>query len=477
MAASAAMSVDLQSRPVPNPPAAQGGPAIGRRGFLAGALAFALPSAGEAAELPSYSGQLRTVRTHSELRRAIAVARPGDRILLKPGTYYGTELSIVRSGTESRPIQIVAETLHAAEMRTAFAVLGSDWTFWGLSWVNYARVGDLIHVHAPRVTVLRCRFLDYASADPERAFGAISVRGGAEGCSIGYNEFQPFGYKYEYCESVYNRGRRGGIRVSAYDARNVPRGVRIWRNHFHDFPSKSAPLASQDIACGLVGPMSTYKVRKPSCLVLGETATTAPISLGALVEYNLFERCNQGSDSNAMETKSSDNIIRFNHFMNCYSYFGILQGYKNQLIGNRFEDSLRMIIQSHGGLAVGNVTRGSTGRHLGLELFAGQVGSTTTINNRMPAAGNVTLVGGDYHRLCIGRAYNGYTHPAADLTFRGVRVRGILLTAANYRTLPGVIHQVYDPLSLRFTADPGRTVPLAVRLARSNVGPLALWRG
>jgi hypothetical protein len=451
--------------------------ALGRRGFLFGALALGLPGVGEAAVLPPYSGQLRIVRSYGALGRAIAEARPGDRILLKAGTYHGPELSLLRSGTESRPIQIVAEELHAVEMRTAFAVLGSDWTFWGLSWVDYARVGDLIHIHAPRVTVLRCRFLDYASADPEEPFGAVSIRGGADACRVGYNEFRPFGYKYEYCDSPYNRGRRGGIRVSAYDARDVPREIRIWRNHFHDFPSKSAPLASQDIACGLVGPASPYKVRKPSCLVLGETASTARIPLGALVEYNLFERCDQGSDSNAMETKSSDNIIQFNHFVNCHSYFGILQGFNNQLIGNRFEDSLRMVIQSHGGLALGNVTQGASGRHLGLELFAGQVDSTTTQNNRMPAAGNVTLVGGDYHRLCIGRAYDGYTYPARDLTFRGVRVRGVLLTAANYRSLPGVVRQVYDPLSLRFTADPGRTVPLAVRLARSNVGPLALWRG
>jgi hypothetical protein len=257
----------------------------------------------------------------------------------------------------------------------------------------------------------------------------------------------------------------------------VPRGTRIWRNYFHHFPSKEAPDPALDRACGLVGANSTYRVRKPSCLVLGETAQSSAIPLGSLVEYNYFLHCEQGNDSNVMETKSSCNLIRYNHFVDCNSYFGILQGRDNELIGNRFENSLRMVAHAYGGRLVGDVTTGTTSCHRGLEFFAGQVPANANINNKMPAACHVTVAGGDYHRLCIGRRYSGYDVPATDISFNGVRVRGVLLTAANYRGLPGVSHGLYDPLTLRFRSDPGEPVPQPVRLCAADAGPTAAWCG
>jgi hypothetical protein len=445
--------------------------------ILLGIAAAVIPAIGHAGELPPYTGRLRIVRSYAELKAAVAAARAGDRILLRSATYSGPALALARSGTPSSPIQLVAEQLHGPAMRAALVVTGSDWLIWGLSWCDYDDLCDLIHIHAPRTTVLRCRFLEVAGKDPARTFCAVAVMGGGTGAQIGYNEFHPRGYDYKNCSSIYNRGRRGGIRISGYTASSVPRDVRIWRNYFHDFPSKSAPDHALDLACGLVGANHTYKVRKPSCLVLGTTGTSANIPLNSLVEYNLFVNCDQGTDSNCMETKSSCNLIRYNHFVGCNSYFGILQGFDNQLNGNRWENSLRMVVQSRGGCLNGNVTTGSASNHRGLEIFAGQVPSGSLITNRMPAASKVTLCGGDYHKIWLGRAYSGYTCPASDITFKAVRVRGVLLTAANYRTLPGVYHGLYDRLSIKFSAQPGEPVCQPVRLARADVGPDAPWQG
>ncbi|WP_138907440.1 polysaccharide lyase 6 family protein [Streptomyces chryseus] len=336
-----------------------------RRTFLTGTLLGAAFAAG----LPAgaSAGEAR-VTSLDGLQDAIDRAAPGDRIVLANGTYTvpaGGAISVFgKKGSTAQPITITAESRGGAvlqgERGFVFAE-SSDITVSGFSFRQRTTLEIPASCSRIRLTRNDFRFADISGLD------WVVVRG--DDAKIDRNHFHE-----KRTEGIF-------VVVDGPGSTAVAQRLHVFKNHFSDHRFAGAN-GGEPIRLGV--------------------SSRALSSAHAVVEYNLFERCD--GDPETISVKSSDNTIRYNTIRDSLGGIVLRHGNRSTVDGNYLlggTDGLRLYGNDH--LVVNNYFGGLTGR--ALTIGSGTVrdhhaGETTEQRRGNDACDRAVIV----HNTLVGNA-------------------------------------------------------------------------
>ncbi|MER7521217.1 polysaccharide lyase 6 family protein [Streptomyces sp. NPDC126499] len=299
-----------------------------RRTFLTGtALGAAI------ATVPSFvtasAATTVTVGSLAELQRAIDRAVAGDRIVLANGTYTvpsGGAITVSgRHGSAAAPITIVAESRGGAVLQGERGFVFTDSSDIVVSGFALRQSTTLeIPASCPRIRLTRndLRFADVPGLD------WVVVRG--DDAKIDRNRFHD-----KTTEGIF-------LVVDGPGSTAMAQRTQILRNHFADH-SYTGANGGEPIRLGV--------------------SSRALSSASAVVEHNLFERCD--GDPEAVSVKSSDNTVRHNTIRDSRGGIVLRHGNRTTVEGNHLlggEDGVRLYGNDH--LVVNNYFGGLTGRAL-----------------------------------------------------------------------------------------------------------------
>ncbi len=303
-----------------------------RRTFLAATGVVGLTTV---TTLPATAGSPhRVVRSLDELQAAIVRATPGSVITVANGTYEVTAPITItgKRGTRDEPIVVRAESVGGVVLtgEQSFVLSGSsDITISGFAF----RQRTTLDV-PPDCRRIRLTRNDFQLADIE-GLHWVMVR--ADYSTIDRNEFH----------GKSTLGIYLGIEGAGTDV--MARGVHINRNYFRDH-TFAGDNGGEPIRLGV----------SPRAL------STA----GAVVEFNLFERCN--GDPEAISVKSSGNTIRHNTIRDSLGGIVLRHGNATRVEGNYLlsgENGIRIYGNDH--LIVNNYVERISGA--GVVLGSGSV--------------------------------------------------------------------------------------------------------
>ena len=308
---------------------------------LLGALAVAAAGASVLLARPGLATSAATtqvVTSISALQKAVAAAAPGDVIELADGSYSTSSvIQLSRPGTAAAPVTVRAQHTGGAQLSGSggFAI-GAGASNLVLSGFRLTGSRGLsVPVGATHVQITRNVFQLAGSVQYW-----LTVSG--DDAQIDHNTFQHKSTAGNFIEVVGPGG--SGMAQRSW----------IHHNYFLD-QSFTGANGGESIRVGLSG-------RQHS-------------SAHALVENNLFERCN--GDLEVISVKSSDDSIRYNTLRNSRGTITLRHGWGsvvegNYLLGNA--TGIRVFGNNH--TVVNNVVEDSTGR--ALEIGGGEVRDDTT---------------------------------------------------------------------------------------------------
>ncbi|MFF8913083.1 polysaccharide lyase 6 family protein [Streptomyces sp. NPDC015032] len=270
------------------------------------------------------------------LQSAINGAAPGDRIVLADGTYTvpsGGAINVSgKNGTGAAPITIVSKTLGGAVLRGERSFVFSNSSNITVSGFAF-RQSTTMEIPA-NCSTIRLTRNDFQFADTDGLYWVV-VR--ANDSKIDRNHFHD-----KTTAGIF-------IVVDGPGSTAMAQNLHIFRNHFSDH-SFTGANGGEPIRLGVSG--------------------RALSSAHAIVEYNLFERCD--GDPEAISVKSSDNTVRYNTIRNSRGGIVLRHGNHSTVEGNYLiggVDGVRLYGNDH--LIVNNYLSGLSGRAL-------VVGSGTT---------------------------------------------------------------------------------------------------
>ncbi len=356
----------------------------------------------------------------SALQAALNNAQQGEHIVAD-NTAYNCNVTMNKTGVVLR-----SKNLLGATFTGQITMEGSN---------NYL-FGFKIHGNNTNVRlggtnnkVLRNNFQGW----PRFAITAVTGRGG----EIGYNEFS------RPCPWATCGGGDYPLRIAIRTAENSPSNfhfnAKVYRNYFHDFPTKPNPAnyhSGQDDA------MEVCQTLRPA---------TAMLQTGWLIEYNLIANHLQGHG--VMDFKCGGNIIRYNTMINSPAgRIDARNGHYNTVVGNWMEGTGGMTVLGRGHNYIGNRIVGGGS----IMVMAADGEWNINQNGLKQRAYEVTLTGNNAP-LTIGKTYGGETFPAFN-----TRVQG------HHGNISYGMH-TGTSVSASATGD----VPQAVKLTPSQVGPSA----
>ncbi len=280
----------------------------------------------------------KVVTSISALQSAVSSAAPGDVIQLADGSYStSSTINLSKAGTASAPITIQAEHVGGATITGSggFTISASA-SYVVLSGFKITGSRGLtIPVGATHVQITRNVF---------QMAGSVKywLQVSGDDAQIDHNTFQ-------------HKSTAGNfIEVVGPGSSGMAQRTWIHHNYFLD-QSFTGSNGGESIRVGLSG-------RQHS-------------SAHAIVEYNLFEKCN--GDLEVISVKSSDDIIRYNTLRNSKGTITLRHGWGsvvegNFLLGN--STGIRMFGNNH--TVINNVIQSSTGQ--ALEVGGGEVRDDTT---------------------------------------------------------------------------------------------------
>ncbi|BFV61066.1 polysaccharide lyase 6 family protein [Kitasatospora sp. CMC57] len=294
---------------------------------LLGAAAAAVPLAAGAAEteaaLPGPVGSL------SDLQKAIDRAVPGDRIVLADGTYTvpsggGIRVS-GRNGTGDAPITIQSQTRGGAVLQGERSFLfdaSSNITVSGFAFRQRTSLEIPAGCSRIRLTRNDFRLADVSGLD------WVVVRG--DDAKIDRNRFHD-----RTTEGIF-------LVVDGPGSTAIAQRPQILRNHFRDH-SYAGANGGEAIRLGV--------------------SSRALSDADALVEFNLFERCD--GDPEAISVKSSGNTVRYNTIRDSRGGIVLRHGNRTTVEANYLlsgTDGVRIYGNDH--LVLNNLLAGLSGRAL-----------------------------------------------------------------------------------------------------------------
>ncbi len=302
-----------------------------RRTFLTGTLIGAAAAAVPLSLLRPATAAAATVTVGSltDLQAAVDRAVPGDRIVVADGTYTvpsGGSIRVAgRNGTVDAPITIVSQSRGGAVLQGERGFVLSDSSNITVSGFAFRQSSTLeIPASCPRIRLTRndFRFADVSGLD------WVVVRG--DDAKIDRNRFHD-----RTTEGIF-------VVVDGPGSTAVAQRPQILKNHFADH-SYTGANGGEPIRLGV--------------------SSRALSSAYAVVEYNLFERCD--GDPEAISVKSSDNTIRYNTVRDSRGGIVLRHGNRSTVEGNYLlggTDGLRLYGNDH--LVVNNYLAGLSGRAL-----------------------------------------------------------------------------------------------------------------
>ncbi|MFI8436181.1 chondroitinase-B domain-containing protein [Streptomyces sp. NPDC079020] len=301
-----------------------------RRTFLRGTAVAAL-AAVPLGQLPSAGAAeaAAPVTSLAALQSAINAAAPGDRIVLADGTYTvpsGGSISVSgKNGTTDAPITIVSETRGGVVLQGERSFVFNNSSNITVSGFAFRQSTSLeLPANCSRIRLTRN---DFGFADIEGLYWVV-VR--ADDAKIDRNHFHD-----KTTAGIF-------IVVDGPGSTAMAQRLHIFRNHFSDH-SFGGANGGEPIRLGVSG--------------------RALSGANAVVEYNLFERCD--GDPETISVKSSDNIIRYNTIRDSLGGIVLRHGNRSRVEGNFLlggTDGLRLYGNDH--LIVNNYLGGLSGRAL-----------------------------------------------------------------------------------------------------------------
>ncbi len=228
------------------------------------------------------------VATNTALAGAADAAQPGDCIVVANGTYTGLTLS--RSGTAADPITFEAQNPLQATFTTSVTLTGSYVTLQGF---HFGGSGNVVMTNTTSSRITHSLF------NSTRGGAFLQLTGNSDKNNrIDHNEFGP-------------HVQSGVPMVAVGGGTTLAQNTLVDHNYFHDVK----PGANETNA-----------------LHLGTTSGFADLPAHSIVEYNLFVRCS--GENEMIETKSSDNIIRYNTFHANSGWISLREGNGTSVYGN-----------------------------------------------------------------------------------------------------------------------------------------------
>lgn len=284
-------------------------------------LTTSLSGSASAADIP--------VATLAQLQSAINSAAPGDRIVVADGTYTvpsGSAINISgKNGTAAAQITIVSKTRGGAVLRGERGFVLSDSSNITLSGFSF-RQSTTMEIPAD-CSAIRLTRNDFQLADTGDAYWLV-VR--ADDSKIDRNHF-------------HNKTTAGiFIVVDGTGKTAMAQNLHIFRNHFSDH-SFTGANGGEPIRLGVSG--------------------RALSDANAVVEYNLFERCD--GDPEAISVKSSKNTIRYNTIRDSRGGIVLRHGNRSVVEGNHLIDGIDGVrVYGNDHRIVNNYLSGLSGRAL-----------------------------------------------------------------------------------------------------------------
>lgn len=302
-----------------------------RRTFLTGtaigAALAAVPLSTLRTADAAETGKRATVSSLNDLQKAIDSATPGAKIVLADGTYTvpaGGSIRVTgKNGTQAAPITITSATRGGAVLRGERGFVFSKSSNITLNGFAFRQSTTLeLPVDCSRIRLTRN---DFQLADIE-GLHWVMVR--ADDSKIDRNHFH----------GKTTLGIFLGVEGAGSTA--MAQRVHILRNHFSDH-SFAGANGGEPIRLGV--------------------SPRALSSAHAVVEYNLFERCD--GDPEAISVKSSDNTVRYNTIRDSAGGIVLRHGNhtrveSNYLLGGK--EGLRLYGNDH--LVANNYVAGLSGR-------------------------------------------------------------------------------------------------------------------
>ncbi|MFC9243793.1 chondroitinase-B domain-containing protein [Streptomyces sp. NPDC057136] len=298
-----------------------------RRTFLTGTL---LGAAFAAAPLYATMAAAAPVGSLADLQKAIDRAVPGDQIVLANGTYTvpsGGAISVSgKHGTADAPITIVAESRGGVVLRGERGFVFSNAS--NITVRDFAfRQSTSLEIPAG-CTRIRLTRNDFGFTDVGSGFDWVVVRG--DDVKIDRNRFHD-----KTTEGIF-------LVVDGPGATAMAQRLSIFRNHFSDH-SFAGGNGGESIRLGFSG--------------------RALSSANAVVEHNLFERCD--GDPEAISVKSSDNTIRYNTIRDSRGGIVLRHGNHSRVEGNYLIDGVNGVrVYGNDHLVVNNYLGGLSDRAL-----------------------------------------------------------------------------------------------------------------
>ncbi|MFF8806126.1 polysaccharide lyase 6 family protein [Streptomyces omiyaensis] len=295
------------------------------KGTLMGAASTAVPLSALAQGSAAAAGTV-TVGSIAALQSAIDGAVAGDRIVLADGSYTVPSSGIRvtgRNGTTSAPISIVAASRGGAVLNGPVGFVlsaSSNITISGFAFRQ--TTGLAIPADCPRIRLTRN---DFKLADTA-GLDWVTVRG--DDAKVDRNHFH-----HRTSQGIF-------LVVDGPGTTAMAQRTHILRNYFADH-SYSGANGGEAIRLGV--------------------SHRALSSAAALVEHNLFERCD--GDPEAISVKSSGNTIRYNTLRDSKGGIVLRHGNGTTVDGNHVlggENGVRLYGNDH--LVVNNYVSGTTSR-------------------------------------------------------------------------------------------------------------------
>lgn len=271
----------------------------------------------ETATVPVF-GTTRYVASIDELNNAIAIANPGDMIILQNGIYETGAITPVigKHGLPNAKIVIRASEAGMAEIKAATGFKFTNCSYITVEGIKFTGVQTLAANEAAinmlgcnNMRITRCHFmLDESLAQNEVGYSLAWVTIKSDNNIVSHHN--------HIDRNLFEKKLAPGVMLSIdgdWEAKQVSQYDIIEYNHFKD---------------------SKPRVTNGKEAIRYGTSYNSQSSAYGIVQYNLFEECD--GDPEYLSIKSSDVTIRYNTFLNNMGQFTFRHGDRNTAYSNYF---------------------------------------------------------------------------------------------------------------------------------------------
>lgn len=290
-----------------------------------------------------------------EVASLLKQASPGDRIVVKKGTYHDLELKWVGHGTEAQPIRIEAEEAGGVVIQggSTLRLAGESIEISGLCFrEGWAPHGAVVEFRCGREVANHCRLsaCDIDNYNPVRR-------------DVSYSYVALYGRhnRVDHCRLT----RKLNLGVTLYVILTEERSQQNYHRIDHNW----------------FGPRPVYGSNGAETIRVG-TSQQAHTASRTLIEENFFDRCN--GEVEVVSIKSGENIVRNNRFWQCEGVLALRHGDRNEVYGNIFEGNG---VRNTGGIRVvnaGHRIHGNRLYNLAGERFFSALALMNAVPNSLP---------------------------------------------------------------------------------------------